>query len=277
MSGRFWKQWNFKKVSKFCCSNVGCECMLLLVLPGGSQALNELKQKLQDLRVRSWDMTSNCNLQGFSNWIGDLFDFVVLIDCLLLAYWFVSMLPSMAHDYVFARATLAYWLFRLWCKVHLEIFNRETSTNCHEFIKSPDLRNMQPTFDCTQTNTCQVRATRVKASVVETEASNHPQNPLRSLVSSIFQPANPWSQSSPCVFQQICIVSSRAFLRHKWRTATWNTKWPRLELFRRNDRGIFLYQKRTKAKNRHDRQLEARNILGFGFFSCVVCLLQRDA
>ena len=80
--------------------------------------------------------------------------------------------------------------------------------------------------------TCQVRATRVKASVVETEASNHPQNPLRSLVSSIFQPANPWSQSSPCVFQRICIVSSRVFLRHKWRTATWNTKWPRLELFR---------------------------------------------
>ena len=120
-----WKQWSFKKVSKFCCSNVGCECMLLLVLSGGSQALNELKQKLQDLRVRSWDMTSSCNLQGFSNWIGDLFDFIVLIDCLLLAYLFVSVIPSMAHDYVFARATLAYWLFQLWCSVHVEIFNRE--------------------------------------------------------------------------------------------------------------------------------------------------------
>lgn len=65
--------------------------MLLLVLSGGSQALNELKQKLQDLRVRSLHMTS----RDSQNWIGDLFDFIVLIDCLLLACFFVSMIPSL--------------------------------------------------------------------------------------------------------------------------------------------------------------------------------------
>lgn len=82
--------------------------MLLLVLSGGSQALNELKQKLQDLRVRSWDTTSNCNLHrhGFSNWIGDLFDFIVSMDRLLLAYLFVSMIPSIKNMTMFLQEQL---------------------------------------------------------------------------------------------------------------------------------------------------------------------------
>lgn len=113
--------------------------------------------------------------------------------------------------------------------------------------------------------TCQVRATRVKASVVETEASNHPQNPLRSLVSSIFQPANPWSQSSPCVFQQICIVSSRVFLRHKWRTATWNTKWPRLELFRAKWPRHFFVPKTHQGQEPPWQAVGGQKYLGIGF------------
>lgn len=37
-----------------------------------------------------------------------------------------------------------------WCT--WRFLTGKTSSNCHEFIKSPDLRNMQLTFDCTQTN-----------------------------------------------------------------------------------------------------------------------------
>ncbi len=92
------------------------------------------------------------------------------VDRLFVTSICVFFFHDSLHDYWLClyKSNSCAWLFQLWCGVHLEVVTGKHLQTAMNSSNPLDLWNMQPTSDCTQPNTCQVRATRVKASVVET-------------------------------------------------------------------------------------------------------------
>ena len=141
----------------------------------------------------------------------------------------------------------------------------KTSSNCHEFIKSPDLRNLPGA-----SYTCK-GLSRWNWSI----------EPSTKLIKKLSFQQFPASQSMVTVITLCFSTNSHRFfscvskaqvaysdVKHKVTEAgTFQAKWPR----------HFLYQKRTKAKNPPWQAVGGQKYLGIWIYSCVVCLLQRDA